>query len=438
MINKRRSLPKVFFGWWTVLGSGILALWGYGYHAYGFSALFKPISQELGFSRATTSVAASIGRFEGGIESPITGWITDRYGPRWIVRAGVFLIGVSLILMYFVNSLWAFYVVWGVMLGTGINIALGLPLDAAISNWFVKKRGLALSIKQLFQGLSGTMMLPLIAWLIVTQGWRMTVLIGGVVMLVVGMPISWLCIKQHRPEFYGLLPDGVTVERAEASKTISQGVAYATEVQEVEFTLRQATKTPAYWLLIASNSVHALFMPVMNIHAVPFLTDMGIAPFKAAAMMSLYVTASLPARFVGGFIGDRVKKGSLPWILGGAYLLQAIGVGVYLLHPTITMIYVWFVLYGLGMGIGNIMPTLIRGRYFGRKAFGSLMGLSSLVSTPVGVLAPIYVGWIYDSTGSYMPAFMLFAIALALSGVLISFARPPKPPAQITDVHKIV
>ncbi|MDO8688231.1 MAG: hypothetical protein Q7K41_06565, partial [Dehalococcoidales bacterium] len=75
---KRRSFPKVFFGWWTVLGSGILALWGYGYHAYGFSALFKPISQELGFSRATTSVAASIGRFEGGIESPITGWITDR------------------------------------------------------------------------------------------------------------------------------------------------------------------------------------------------------------------------------------------------------------------------------------------------------------------------------------------------------------------------
>ncbi|MDO8637853.1 MAG: hypothetical protein Q7R34_16735, partial [Dehalococcoidia bacterium] len=100
--------------------------------------------------------------------------------------------------------------------------------------------------------------------------------------------------------------------------------------------------------------------------------------------------------------------------------------------------YVWFVLYGLGMGIGNIMPTLIRGRYFGRKAFGSLMGLSSLISTPVGVLAPIYVGWIYDSTGSYMSAFMLFAIALALSGVFISFARPPKPPTQISDVSKIV
>ncbi len=112
----------------------MLALWGFGYNVYGFSALFKPIASELGFSRAATSVAASIGRFEGGIEASITGWITDKFGRRWLVRAGVLLIGVSLILMYFINSIWAFYVIWGVMLGTGQNLALTLPMRTAIAN----------------------------------------------------------------------------------------------------------------------------------------------------------------------------------------------------------------------------------------------------------------------------------------------------------------
>ena len=187
---KRSRFPKIFFGWWTVLAGGILALWGHGYHAYGFSALFKPIASELGFSRAVTSVAASIGRFEGGFEAPITGWVTDRFGPRWIVLSGVFLISVSLILMNWVNSLWAFYLVWGVILGTGCNIALSLPLDTAITNWFVKKRGLALSLKWVGSGLSGVIVLPLISWLIIVQGWRTTCVIGGLVMALVGLPLA--------------------------------------------------------------------------------------------------------------------------------------------------------------------------------------------------------------------------------------------------------
>ena len=75
--------------------------------------MFKPIAADLGISRAVTSVAASIGRFEGGLEAPITGWATDKFGPKWVIIFGCFLIGIGLILMYFVNSLWAFYVVWG-------------------------------------------------------------------------------------------------------------------------------------------------------------------------------------------------------------------------------------------------------------------------------------------------------------------------------------
>jgi len=160
---KKRRFPKIFFGWWTVLTGGFLGMWGYGFHIYGFSALFKPIASELGFSRAVMSVAASIGRFEGGFEAPLTGWVTGKFGPRLPVLFGVFLLGLGLILMNFINSLWAFYVVWGVILGTALNVAFHIPIDAAIANWFVKKRGLALGIRQTLKGLSGVLVLPLVA-----------------------------------------------------------------------------------------------------------------------------------------------------------------------------------------------------------------------------------------------------------------------------------
>lgn len=152
---KVRNFPRIFFGWWIVLIGGILTIWGSGYQLYGFSALFKPISSELGFSRAATSVATSIGRFEGGFEAPLSGWATDRFGPKWIVISGVFLIGLSLILMNSIHSLLSYYIVWGVLLGTGINIGLALPLDTTIQNWFVKKRGLALGTKWMSSGLAG-------------------------------------------------------------------------------------------------------------------------------------------------------------------------------------------------------------------------------------------------------------------------------------------
>ncbi|MFH0769286.1 MAG: MFS transporter [Chloroflexota bacterium] len=435
---KRRRFPKVFFGWWTVVTCGILALWGHGYHAYGFSALFKPIATELGFSRAATSIPASIGRLEGGFEGPLSGWITDRFGPKWIIFSGVLIISLSLILMNFIHSLWAFYIVWGVILGTGVNIALSVPADTAIANWFVKKRGLALSIKMVFSGLSGVLVLPLIAWLITVQDWRVTCLMGGVVMGVIGMPLVWYFVKQRRPEYYGLLPDGTSAEEeAESSQMIDRGVRYAAEVEEVEFTLRQAMRTPAYWLLIVVNAIHGMAMPAINIHGVPFLTDIGIDPIKAAAMLAMMVLASTPARLIGGIIADRIRKQHLRFLMSAAYLTQAIGFTVFLLHQTMPMIYVWFILYGIGMGVAFV-GSVMRARYFGRKAFGSIQGSSMMFTTPVGVIAPVYCGWIYDTTGSYLTAFTLFAVLLAFAGVFMFFILPPKPPSQVTDVRKIV
>ncbi|MFC2006579.1 MFS transporter [Chloroflexota bacterium] len=331
MIKKRR-FPKVFFGWWAVFGGGILALFGYGFYTYGFSALFKPISSELGWSRAVTSVPASIGRFEGGIEGPVSGWATDKFGPRWVVFLGIFMVGLGLILMNFIQSLWFFYITWGVILGTGCNVGLSVPIDTTITNWFVKKRGLALGIKTVFAGCSGVVALPIIAWLISTQGWRMTCLIGGLLMWLIGLPIVWLCFKPRaRPEYYGLFPDGTTIEEedvdVDVDSVIDKGVEYAAETGEVEFTILQAMKTPVFWIItLAYALAMGLGFPTLTVHAIPFLTDIGFDPVKAAGTMTILVAFSLPTRFIGGVISDHFSKNHLRFLLGGGATFYSVSV----------------------------------------------------------------------------------------------------------------
>ena len=346
--------------------------------------------------------------------------------------------GLGLVLMYFINSLWAFLLVWGGILGTGSNLGLTVPIQTAIANWFVKKRGLALGLRQAI-GISLTsLVVLLIAWLINAVNWRMTCVIGGVVVWLIGLPLVLLFVKQHRPEYYGLLPDGARIDEKASgtNKLTEQGVKYAAEAAEVDFTLKQAVKTPTFWLLIIATAVPGLVEPVMRTHSVPFLTDLNIDPLKAASFLTILTLSSVPARLLGGFMVDRIKKEYLRFLLAGGYFLQAVGIIVFLLNQTIAMIYLWFVIYGIGHGIAMSILIPMRGRYFGRKAFGSIMGLSSMFLTPIGVVAPIYAGWVYDTTHSYINAFTLFAVMLVIAAVIMSFIHPPKSPDQTEHAYK--
>ncbi|MFC2034469.1 MFS transporter, partial [Chloroflexota bacterium] len=126
------------------------------------------------------------------------------------------------------------------------------------------------------------------------------------------------------------------------------------------------------------------------------------------------------------------------FLLAGAYFLQGLGLTLFLLNQTIPMIYVWFIFHGIGMGAGFGVRFPLRARYFGRKAFGSISGSASLFMMPVGAIVPIYLGWVYDTTGSYISAFQWVAILIAVGVVIVTLIVPPKPPEKISDIKTIV
>ncbi len=208
------KLGKVFYGWWIAAAGIILMAFSYGAWYYAYGAFFTPIETEFGWSRAKTSLAFSFSRGEGGLEGVIIGPLCDKFGPRFVVRAGWTLAALGFLLMSRINSFWMFMVSYILFISLGMNAGQTLPLTAAIAQWFDKKRGLALGFLLAGGAILGALLLQGTARLIADRGWRMTNVILAIAALVLGWGMSFI-IKPHGPERYGLRMDGEKTEPTE-------------------------------------------------------------------------------------------------------------------------------------------------------------------------------------------------------------------------------
>lgn len=426
--ENNNKTSRIFFGWWTVLVTGIVSGLGLGFYGYGLSIFFKDIAAELKISRAVTSIAAGIGRLEGGITSPLTGWLSDRYGPKWVVFTGILFASAGLALMYIIQSVTAYIATWGVIMGFGLNIGLTVAVDKSLNDWFIYKRGIAQGTKFGLIGFSGIVLIPVVTWLVSMYGWRLTCLIWGLLMFVCA-PVTLFFVKQKKPEYYGLQPDGIPLssvsmeETEESSLTVSINQS---EDDEQEITFRRAIKTRAYCLMTFAYAIQVLVVGAMAIHMFPLLTDMGIELATASGMMSLMVFFTIPSRFFGGAISDHVKKSNLNLLLSLVFFTQATAFTIFLLFDGILPTYIMLVLFGMSSGSATPLLVVMIGRYFGRNAFGAIFGTSNAIRAPFALVAPVFAGWVYDRTGSYTYALVLFSVCSYLAAFVMLWAKPPK------------
>jgi len=430
--EKKKSRPRIFFGWWTVAFIGLISGVGHGFNTYGISVIFLPISKELGLNRAATSWAPGIGRLEGGFTSPLVGWLSDKFGPRWIVVFGICVAGTGMIVMNYITEVWQYYVAWGAMIGLGLNIGLTVAVDKTINDWFIRRRGLAQGIKFASISILGIIVVQAITPLVEIRDWRFTCLLFGIIMLA-SIPLAYIMVRPHRPEHYGMLPDGADTGAGKEDEELdmeTRGAGYASSYQEIEYTFKQAVKTGTFWLLIATFSVHNIVAGGFNLHIHPFLTDVGFTDATASALMGFMIFFTIPSRFFGGLFADRVPKNRIQFLLTAAFLFQVIGLSTYLLFQNIPAAYILLACHGLSSGAVTPLVVVILGRYFGRRSFGSILGTTVAVLSPLGMLAPVFYGWVFDKTGSYNNAFIT-AVVLAVTAVVLScLVRIPKLPGS--------
>ncbi len=421
-ISKR--LKGVYFGWYTVLAGAIISCWGYGSWYYGMSALFKPLIAEYGWTRAQLSAAFSMRSIEGGLEGPIGGMLIDKYGPRKITIISTIIASVGLILVLFVKDIWQFVIVWGFVVSLGFNLGLYDTVNAAVAKWFIKKRGRALSLVTIGGGLGAPVIVPIMTWIILNHGWRAALIFVAITTLLICLPLAWFWIKDQPPEHYGLLPDGDTVVKR-SDEELEAGIEYH---EEYEFTPKEAMKTSSFWFMLIAFALSAGITAAVTMHQMPYLEDIGIDTMAAAGILGLMATMSLPGRVVFAWVGD--KWGERTALLIG-YFFKMVGVLVWTSATSMGQILLFVVIYGIGYGGTIPVSSSLRASYFGRKAYATITGISTLFTALTNIAYPIFAGWTYDVSGSYNQAFLIIAGLQALAMVFMFFAKKPKPPNTV-------
>jgi len=422
-----KGVKRVFYGWWIVLASSLIYAYGTGTFFYGFSVFFRPMVDEFGWDRAVTAGAFSLSRLEGGIDAPVTGWFIDRIGPRKVVLFGIILAGIGFFSLHWINSLLSFYLIYGIVLSLGYNIGFNQAHYAAVSNWFIRKRSRAISLLAVGGGIGGTVVLPIVAWIVSTQGWRTAVMIIGIGMWVVGLPLAM--VIRHRPEHHGLLPDGDKASGGAAADTAA--ITQRNDLSASDFTVKEALVTVTFWLLIVAMVLRAFVTGAVVVHEITYLIDLGVNELIAASALSMMTLASIPGRLLFGWLGDFYSKARL---LAISSIVQAVGVlffanatwsGAWLLGVPVEIVF-FVIIYGLGYGASIPLGPALRADFFGRKAYATISGLMSPFNMIGTVAGPVFAGFIYDTTKSYYIAFMVFAVTFTLSGLTFLFLKPPK------------
>ena len=183
-----------------------LRVLGGGLHNYGFTVFFLPLSQDLGLSRAATSLAFSLARVEGAIEGPFVGYFIDRFGPRPMILIATMLTGLGYILFAWVDSYTNFLIVYLGIISLSFTPGFVHAAMAVGNTWFIRYRARAMTVISSAVPIGGTLLTPLLALAVQAWGWRTGAVLAGTFFLLIGIPLG-MCVRRS-PESMGLLPDG--------------------------------------------------------------------------------------------------------------------------------------------------------------------------------------------------------------------------------------
>jgi MFS family permease len=397
----------IYYGWIiTFTSAAILGIQAIPMNTFG--VFLVPLTTQFAWGRGALSGASSVSSIVGGFLGVLIGRLSDKYGPRALVMLSGLLVGIGLLLMSLISSLWQVYLIWGFFIGIGGSCCF-TPIVSTIPRWFASKRGMALGIVAAGSALGGVIFPLLAQGLISSYGWRQPLFLLGLIVFII-IPLA-LLLKQS--------PEKMGVNRYGENGTI-QGKQPIASASGLSF--KQAIKASRFWVFAPVHICFLFSTGVIFVHIVPYAVDMGTLPMAAASILSIIAGSSIIGNLSMGFISDKVG-GKIAF---SACLAVATLSLIWLLFASETwMFYLFAVVFGLAWGGTSPLVTVVTAELFGLKSLGVILGSIMLIGTIGGSLGAPLAGIIFDKTESYSLAFsicvILSAIAIIFSLILLRY-----------------
>lgn len=376
----------------------LFALVGFAY--YGVPFFYDFMVNDFGFSRAEVTSGNAVGKL---IVAPLfgflAGWLIDKYGPRRLMMLGAMLMGVALIGLSHSDSLWIFYMFY-ILNALGYVFGGPLPCQVLISRWFDKNRGKAMGIAYLGIGIGGAIVPVLATNLESNLGWKYALMVLGVLVVVIAFPMSYFIKDPSR--------------RNEQNKMQNDPSAVP---------VRNILKNANFYLLAFGSMCAIGVVGGMGQHLKLYLRDLEFTQAQAANIMSVVLLSSLIGRVLMGWLSDLINR---KYVMILIYLIVATAILLLFLPMFPGKIYVFAVIFGIGLGGDYMIIPLIAGDLFGVKALGRTMGIILVADGVAESVFPVLVGFLYqEEAKSYAVGFTVL-ICVALLGVVIVSFLPKK------------
>jgi len=397
---------KIFYGYFVVAASVIIMMISWGANRT-FGVFLEPMLKEFGWTRAAISGSFTLNMLVMGVVALAAGNLTDRLGPRVVLFVcGVFL-GFSFILSAWVETIWDFYFFYGIVGGLGMSGIL-TPLMSAIVKWFVKRRAFMTGIIVAGPSL-GIMIMPVFfTYLISSLGWRSSYLILGAVTLV-AIVIPAFFIRQD-PADKGLQPYGA----GKISKRRSQ-------VPSPDIPFSEAVRTRQFWLVNLLAFCDLFLINVVAVHIVIHAMDLKIPAAQAASVLSLAAGIAIPGRILMGAVGDRI--GNRPALLI-CLAMSIVAFSILLLARNLGLLYLFAVLYGLGLWATASLLSPLVAELFGLRFHATLYSWTVFTSCIGSAAGPVLAGALFDTRGNYHLAFFLCLVFSVIGLVATLLIHP--------------
>ena len=423
-----RRLP--FYYGWVVLGTAGSSMFVRNAAGSLTFAVFVPlIAEDTGWSRALIGGAAAVGGLLATGASPPVGWAIDRFGARVVLTLSLVIIGISTMALAWLEVhialFYAAMAVGRIMFSSPLNVGAA----TLVGRWFVRQRGRATGL--LFLSHSGGMVaFPLAAtWISVAYGWQTAWIVLGVMVYAIALAPAALLVAQ-RPEDVGLLPDGDPPARAAANSNNTAAASASASANAagvgadaVQWTTRQALRTPALWVLAIGTGFLFLLQSGTNVYQADLLRSRGIE--LSLAQLSIVVNAA--GTGLGSILWGRVVElMRVAHTYAIVALVMALALGLFVIADTALLGFVAAGLFGIAVAGILVVPPVAYANFFGRQSLGTIRGVTEPFTSLGQAIGAVSSGLVYQMAGdSYTWAFVAYAIMGVGTAAALLLARPP-------------